>query len=32
VNKFDQLVSHEDVPQPSLLSPHTNIRGKDYYN
>ena len=32
VNKFDQLVSSEDVPQPSLLSPHTNIRGKDYYS
>jgi transposase len=32
VNKFDQLVSSEDAPQPSLLSPHINIRGKDYYN
>jgi hypothetical protein len=32
VNKSDQLVSPEDVPQPSLLSPHTNIRGKDYYS
>lgn len=32
VNKFDQLDSSEDMPQPSLLPPHTNIRGKDYYN
>jgi len=32
VNQIDQLSSSEGVPQPSLLPPHTNIRGKDYYN
>ena len=32
VNQLDQLASNEDVPQPSLLPTHTNIRGKEYYN
>ncbi len=32
VNQIDQLNSLEDMSQPSLQSPHTNIRGKDYYN
>jgi transposase len=32
VNQIDQLNSLEDISQPSLLSLHTNIRGKDYYN
>jgi transposase len=31
-NKLDQLDQEEGSPQPSLLPPHTNIRGKDYYN
>jgi len=31
-NHLDQLTSSEDLPQPSLTLPHTNIRGKDYYN
>jgi transposase len=31
-NKLDQLGPDEGPPQPSLLPPHTNIRGKDYYN
>jgi transposase len=32
VNQLDQLASPEGTLQPSLLPPHTNIRGKDYYN
>jgi len=32
VNQIDRLASPDDISQPSLLSPHTNIRGKDYYN
>lgn len=32
LHQLDQLTSPEGVPQPSLLPPHTNIRGKDYYN
>jgi transposase len=32
VNQIDQLNNLEDISQPALLSPHTNIRGKDYYN
>jgi len=31
VNHLDKLTSPE-VAQPSLLPPHANIRGKDYYN
>lgn len=31
-NKLDQLGPDEGAPQLSLLPPHTNIRGKDYYN
>jgi transposase len=32
VSQLDQLPSQEGAPQPSLLPPHTNIRGKEYYN
>jgi len=32
MNHLDQLTSPEGMSQPSLLSSHTNIRGKDYYN
>jgi transposase len=32
VNQIDQLSNPEGMPQPSLLSLHTNLRGKDYYN
>ena len=32
VNQLDQLASSEGALQPMLLPPHTNIRGKDYYN
>ena len=32
LNQLDQLASPEGMPQPSLLPPHTNIRGKEYYN
>jgi hypothetical protein len=32
MNQIDQLSSPEGVSQLSLLPPHTNIRGKDYYN
>ena len=32
VNQIDQLSSPEGMSQPSLLQPHSNIRGKDYYN
>jgi hypothetical protein len=32
VNQLNQPASTEDTPQPSLLPPHSNIRGKDYYN
>jgi len=32
VNQIDRLSSQEGVSQPSLLPPHSNIRGKDYYN
>ncbi len=32
VNQLDQLASSEGSPQPSLLPPHPNIRGKEYYN
>lgn len=31
-NHLDQIAAQEDVSQPSLLQPHANIRGKDYYN
>ena len=31
-NKLDQLGPDEGAPQLSLLPPHTNIRGQDYYN
>ena len=32
MNQLDQLASSEGALQPMLLPPHTNIRGKDYYN
>jgi transposase len=32
VNQIDQLPSPEGGSQPSLLPPHSNIRGKAYYN
>ena len=32
VNQLDQLASSEGAQQPLLLPPHTNIRGKEYYN
>jgi transposase len=32
MNHLDQLTSSEGLSQPSLPLPHTNIRGKDYYN
>ena len=32
VNQLNQPASTEDTPQPALLPPHSNIRGKDYYN
>jgi len=32
VNQTDKLPNPEDLPQPSLLPSHTNIRGKEYYN
>ena len=31
-NQLDKTGSDEGAPQPSLLPPHPNIRGKDYYN
>ncbi len=32
VNQLDLLPGQEDASQPSLLPPHANIRGKEYYN
>ena len=32
MNQLDQLSATESTNQPSLLPPHNNIRGKDYYN
>jgi transposase len=32
LNQIDRLSSPDGVLQPSLLPPHTNIRGKEYYN
>jgi transposase len=32
VNRIDQLPGSEGVSQPALLPPHSNIRGKEYYN
>jgi transposase len=32
VNELNQQTSTENTPQPALLPPHSNIRGKDYYN
>jgi hypothetical protein len=32
VNQLDQLANSEGAQQPLLLPPHTNIRGKEYYN
>lgn len=32
VNQIDRLASQDDMSQTSLLTSHTNIRGKDYYN
>jgi len=31
-NQLDKIGPDEDAPQPAALSPHPNIRGKDYYN
>lgn len=32
VNHLDQLNDSEEISQLSLMPPHTNVRGKDYYN
>jgi transposase len=32
VNHLDQLNDSEEISQLSLMPPHANVRGKDYYN
>jgi transposase len=32
MNHLDQLNDSEEISQLSLMPPHTNVRGKDYYN